>query len=43
MVWSETGFLGNMGVLDFAGGTPVHSKFSLSSNPFPSNTEELLR
>ena len=24
MVWSETGFLGNMGVLDFAGGTPVH-------------------
>lgn len=27
MVWSETGFLGNMGVLDFAGGTPVHSQF----------------
>ncbi|KAH7324004.1 putative ammonium transporter [Rhexocercosporidium sp. MPI-PUGE-AT-0058] len=24
MVWSDTGFLGNMGVLDFAGGTPVH-------------------
>ncbi|RDW87326.1 ammonium transporter-4 [Coleophoma crateriformis] len=24
MVWSETGFLGEMGVLDFAGGTPVH-------------------
>jgi Amt family ammonium transporter len=24
MVWSETGFLGNLGVLDFAGGTPVH-------------------
>lgn len=24
MVWSETGVLGNMGVLDFAGGTPVH-------------------
>lgn len=24
MVWSETGFLNQMGVLDFAGGTPVH-------------------
>jgi len=24
MVWSETGFLANLGVLDFAGGTPVH-------------------
>lgn len=24
MVWSETGFLGSLGVLDFAGGTPVH-------------------
>ncbi|KUJ17535.1 Rh-like protein/ammonium transporter [Mollisia scopiformis] len=24
MVWSETGFLGQLGVLDFAGGTPVH-------------------
>ena len=24
MVWAETGFLGNLGVLDFAGGTPVH-------------------
>ncbi|KAN0095826.1 Ammonium transporter AmtB-like domain containing protein [Hyaloscypha variabilis] len=24
MVWSDTGFLGNLGVLDFAGGTPVH-------------------
>src|SRR6266536_4967496 len=24
MVWSDTGFLGEMGVLDFAGGTPVH-------------------
>jgi ammonia channel protein AmtB len=24
MVWSETGFLGELGVLDFAGGTPVH-------------------
>src|SRR4051812_4013259 len=24
MVWSDTGFLGGMGVLDFAGGTPVH-------------------
>ncbi|KAJ5390763.1 uncharacterized protein N7496_001831 [Penicillium cataractarum] len=24
MVWSETGFLGTLGVLDFAGGTPVH-------------------
>lgn len=24
MVWSESGFLGNLGVLDFAGGTPVH-------------------
>ncbi|EED17345.1 ammonium transporter, putative [Talaromyces stipitatus ATCC 10500] len=24
MVWSENGFLGNLGVLDFAGGTPVH-------------------
>lgn len=24
MVWSDTGFLGNIGVLDFAGGTPVH-------------------
>ncbi|KAL3427904.1 ammonium transporter mep2 [Phlyctema vagabunda] len=24
MVWSDTGFLGQMGVLDFAGGTPVH-------------------
>lgn len=24
MVWSETGFLGRLGVLDFAGGTPVH-------------------
>jgi ammonia channel protein AmtB len=23
MVWSETGFLGELGVLDFAGGTPV--------------------
>ena len=24
MVWADTGFLGNLGVLDFAGGTPVH-------------------
>ena len=24
MVWSDTGFLGNIGALDFAGGTPVH-------------------
>ncbi|KAF2096811.1 putative ammonium transporter [Rhizodiscina lignyota] len=24
MVWSDTGFLGNLGALDFAGGTPVH-------------------
>jgi ammonia channel protein AmtB len=24
MVWSDTGFLGQLGVLDFAGGTPVH-------------------
>jgi ammonia channel protein AmtB len=24
MVWSETGVLGEIGVLDFAGGTPVH-------------------
>lgn len=24
MVWSGTGFLGELGVLDFAGGTPVH-------------------
>lgn len=24
MVWSEAGALGNLGVLDFAGGTPVH-------------------
>ncbi|KAF2502965.1 putative ammonium transporter [Lophium mytilinum] len=24
MVWSDTGFLGAMGALDFAGGTPVH-------------------
>ncbi|RAL12916.1 Rh-like protein/ammonium transporter [Aspergillus homomorphus CBS 101889] len=24
MVWSETGFLANLGALDFAGGTPVH-------------------
>lgn len=24
MVWSDTGFLGQIGVLDFAGGTPVH-------------------
>lgn len=24
MVWSENGFLSNLGVLDFAGGTPVH-------------------
>jgi Amt family ammonium transporter len=24
MVWSETGFLANLGVLDFAGGTPEH-------------------
>lgn len=24
MVWSDTGFLGELGVLDFAGGTPVH-------------------
>ncbi|EKG19686.1 Ammonium transporter [Macrophomina phaseolina MS6] len=24
MVWSENGFLGQLGVLDFAGGTPVH-------------------
>ncbi|KAH8805819.1 putative ammonium transporter [Xylogone sp. PMI_703] len=24
MVWSGTGFLANLGVLDFAGGTPVH-------------------
>ncbi|KAJ5639934.1 uncharacterized protein N7484_007796 [Penicillium longicatenatum] len=24
MVWSESGFLNQMGVLDFAGGTPVH-------------------
>ncbi|KAF4313399.1 putative ammonium transporter protein [Botryosphaeria dothidea] len=24
MVWSDTGFLGKLGVLDFAGGTPVH-------------------
>ncbi|TVY88736.1 Ammonium transporter [Lachnellula willkommii] len=24
MVWSDNGFLGNLGVLDFAGGTPVH-------------------
>lgn len=24
MVWSESGFLANLGVLDFAGGTPVH-------------------
>ncbi|KAG9233922.1 putative ammonium transporter [Amylocarpus encephaloides] len=24
MVWSDNGFLGNIGVLDFAGGTPVH-------------------
>jgi ammonia channel protein AmtB len=24
MVWSDAGFLGSMGVLDFAGGTPVH-------------------
>ncbi|CAK7212778.1 hypothetical protein SCUCBS95973_001581 [Sporothrix curviconia] len=24
MVWSDTGFLGNLGVVDFAGGTPVH-------------------
>src|SRR5690348_3293579 len=24
MVWSETGFLASLGVLDFAGGTPVH-------------------
>ena len=24
MVWSDTGFLANLGVLDFAGGTPVH-------------------
>ena len=24
MVWSGTGFLGQLGVLDFAGGTPVH-------------------
>ena len=25
MVWSDTGFLGELGVLDFAGGTPVGS------------------
>lgn len=24
MVWSDNGFLGKLGVLDFAGGTPVH-------------------
>ncbi|CZS89468.1 hypothetical protein WAI453_002685 [Rhynchosporium graminicola] len=24
MVWSETGFLSNLGVLDFPGGTPLH-------------------
>ncbi|KAL4946745.1 hypothetical protein BDV06DRAFT_208403 [Aspergillus oleicola] len=24
MVWSDTGFLANLGALDFAGGTPVH-------------------
>ncbi len=24
MVWADTGFLNNIGVLDFAGGTPVH-------------------
>src|SRR5271156_343034 len=24
MVWSDTGVLGELGVLDFAGGTPVH-------------------
>ncbi|OCK77931.1 putative ammonium transporter [Lepidopterella palustris CBS 459.81] len=24
MVWSDTGFLGQLGALDFAGGTPVH-------------------
>lgn len=32
MVWSETGFLGNMGVLDFAGGTPVHICSSATSS-----------